>query len=107
MIRIDQVRSGATVILNVEGTISGAWARELERYWIESRKLTGNLRVDVDLSGVTFIDDDGRLVLKRMLDGGAILRSAGVMNRAIIEELAREQNPNGGNAEEDHSSSGY
>jgi len=107
MIRIDQVRSGATVSLNVEGTISGAWARELERYWIESRKLTGNLRVDVDLSGVTFIDDDGRMVLKRMLDGGAILRSAVVMNRAIIEELAQDQGSNGENAKEDHSSSAY
>ncbi|HSB08799.1 MAG TPA: hypothetical protein VLM38_04770 [Blastocatellia bacterium] len=95
MIRIGQHRAGSTLNLHVEGSLSGSRASELERCWLDSKAdADPALTVKVDLSSVTFIDDRGRELLKRMLADGAELRAAGVMTRAIVEELAAEINPN-------------
>jgi hypothetical protein len=88
VIRINRIRERSTLRLIVEGTLSGAWVDELEKCWIELKGALREEQVTADLSGVSYIDDKGRQLLKRMFCDGAELRATGVMTRAIIEEIA-------------------
>lgn len=87
MIRISKHREGPKQDLLVEGTLSGDWVEVLETCWLEAQATPNGAPVRIDLSGVTWIDDRGRLLLARMIRDGAELRATGVMTRIIIEEL--------------------
>jgi anti-anti-sigma regulatory factor len=76
--------------LVVEGTLSGVWVDELEKCWLDTKAAPSDEQVRVELSGVSFIDDKGRQLLKRMLCDGTELRATGVMTKGIIEEIAGE-----------------
>ncbi len=89
MIRINRIRERSKLRLIVEGTLSGAWVDELEKSWLEL-SASEEEQITADLSGVSFIDDKGRLLLRRMFCAGAELRATGVMTRGIIEEIACE-----------------
>ena len=91
MIRINRIRERSRVRLLVEGTLSGAWVDELEKCWLEGTPREE--QVGVDLSGVSYIDDKGRLLLKRMFSEGAELRATGVMIRGIIDEIVDAESP--------------
>jgi hypothetical protein len=74
----------------VEGTLSGEWVEVLEDCWLEAQHAPNGAPVRVDLSGVTYVDDKGRELLARMIQDGAELRAAGVMTKAIIEEITEK-----------------
>ena len=86
MLRISVTSSpeGTTIIL--EGRVVGAWVEELCNCW-------GHLRVSaarpirVNLDGVTFIDADGKAVLRAMHADRAVLTTTGVMMRAVVDEV--------------------
>jgi len=92
--RITNVNDGAgSITLKVEGRISGIWADELQRAFDETRRSTHNPLV-LDLTSVTFIDDLGKHVLKRILGLGAEFVASGCHTRCIVEELLGfEQKP--------------
>lgn len=90
MIRISEIRKDSKRRLLVEGTLAGDWLEVLEKSWLEARASRNGEPMRVDLSGVTWIDDEGRELLKRMLQDGAELRATGIMTRAVIEELIEE-----------------
>ncbi len=48
----------------------------------------------IDLAGVTYIDDKGRDLLVRIIRSGAELRTQGIMNRTVVEEIRRNLNRN-------------
>ena len=87
MIRITQSRKHYLV---VEGTLSGAWVGALEQCWLEAKTSANGEPMRVDLSGVGYIDDEGRALLARMFRDGAELHATGVMTKRIIEEVAAE-----------------
>jgi anti-anti-sigma regulatory factor len=88
MLRISVAARGAGTIVTVEGRLAGAWVDELERSW-SSIVATGRdaLPVRVDLEAVTFIDADGKALLRRLHHDGAVLVASGCMTRAILEEI--------------------
>lgn len=88
MIRINRIRERSTLRLIVEGTLSGAWVDELEKCWLELTAARHDEQVTADLSGVSYVDDKGRQLLKRMFCEGAELWATGVMTKGIIEEIA-------------------
>ena len=88
MIRINRISEPSTLRLIVEGTLSGDWVGELEKCWVDARSASFEGQVRVDLSGVSYIDDNGRQLLKRMFCEGAELRATGVATRGIIDEIA-------------------
>ena len=90
MIRISELRKGSKQRLLVEGTLAGDWVEVLEKSWLEAQTLRNGESIRIDLSGVTWIDDKGRELLKRMLEDGAELRATGIMTTAMIEELIEE-----------------
>jgi hypothetical protein len=94
VIRISEIRKGPKRRLLVEGTLAGDWVEVLEKSWLQAQTSRNGEPMHIDLSGVTWIDDKGRELLRRMLQDGAELRATGVMTRAVIEEItAREASP--------------
>lgn len=90
MIRISQIHEGEQRRLLVEGKLSGDWVDVLEKCWFEAQTAPNGAPVRIDLSGVTYVDDQGRELLARMIRDGAELRAMGVMTRAVIEEITEK-----------------
>ena len=78
----------ATTLL-LEGRLAGPWVEELDRCW---HQVSGAqpTRVIVDLHNVTFVDAQGKGILKEMRKHGAELRASGCLMRCIVEEIAKE-----------------
>jgi len=74
----------------VEGRLVGAWAKELEHSWISAAPMRGNRAPIVDLTGILFIDDEGKRVLTKLFREGAFFRTAGPMTESIISEIISE-----------------
>ena len=75
--------------LKLEGKLSGPWVDEAAKVW--SDVVGGTAAKDVvDLSGVTFIDKEGKKLLGQMLGQGAQLRDGRLMTRYIINQLVQE-----------------
>jgi anti-anti-sigma regulatory factor len=83
VIRITCHDEAALTRLVIEGKLAGACVDELDKCWRDepSKKLL------IDLTSVSFIDDRGKQLLKRMHDHGATLISSSIMSRCLIEEL--------------------
>ena len=72
MMRISVVESSIqAVTLRVEGEVKGRWVAELGRACEES--LSRNLRLNLDLSGVSFIDFDGINLFRGLMDRQVVL----------------------------------
>ena len=90
MIRITQISEGSKRHLIVEGTLSDKWVDALETAWLEAQPRPAGEPISIDLSGVTYVDDKGRELLTRMIRGGAALLAAGLLARAVIEEITKD-----------------
>lgn len=95
MLKITEQR-GAEVdspTLVLEGRLAGPWVEELQASW-RALSADAHHRVVIDLSGVTFIDADGKALLGRLWQQGAELRASGCLTRCIVEEI-RSNEPGG------------
>ena len=84
-----QERAEARRIL-LEGILAGPWVDELERTWLALIGKSPDYPVLVDLSGVTFVDGEGKKILSWIYEEGAELSGADVMNKAIIDEIKQK-----------------
>ncbi len=67
----------------LEGRLIGEWVAELERCW-----LTANAApLRIELTDVSFIDEQGQALLARMAAAGATLIAVDVQTKAIVEEI--------------------
>ena len=80
-----QVTDDATRI-TLEGRLAGPWIKELERSWREAEQSAGGRHLVVDLTGVTFVEQEGKAVLTRMCQAGAELLATGCCMRSIVED---------------------
>ncbi|HJT19019.1 MAG TPA: hypothetical protein VJ746_01035 [Nitrospira sp.] len=87
-ITAQKVESGTRLAL--EGRLAGPWVEELERCWREAGA-SAKGDVVVDLSGVTFIEQTGKVLLKRMWQEGVKLLAAGCCTRSIVDEIRRQK----------------
>jgi hypothetical protein len=85
VIRITCHDESAVTRLVLEGKLAGACVDELDKCWRDARGKWSSLLID--LTSVSFIDDRGKQLLKRMHDHGATLISSSIMSRCLIEEL--------------------
>ena len=72
--------------LTVEGRLVGPWVRELEQSW-QTLKQSGKGSFIVDLTGVTFIGNDGKVLLTRMWREGAELMATGCCTKPLVEQI--------------------
>ena len=83
MMRISVVESSIqAVTLRVEGEVKGRWVAELGRACEES--LSRNLRLNLDIAGVSFIDFDGINLFRSLMDRQVLLSNPGPF---IAEQL--------------------
>ena len=73
-----------TVTLQCEGRIVREWVYEVRRQC--KRNLTEQRRVILDLSGVTFADDEGIKVLKALRRDRVLLKGQSPFLSALLEE---------------------
>jgi hypothetical protein len=78
----------------VEGRLVGAWAKELEHSWksASAAPFRGNRACVVDLTGILFIDEEGRRILTKLFREGASFRTAGPMTESIVSDITRRPN---------------
>jgi outer membrane protein len=92
MLRITTDNKRGKTILGVEGRIAGPQVATLEQCWRELHAASPNQKFSVNLCGVSFIDNAGKVLLREMYQSGAELLAEGCLNEAIVEEIARPSN---------------
>ena len=90
MIRITTRDESVTKKLVLEGKLTGSSVAELEKCWLTS---PDQAHVSVDLTSVSFVDDSGKQLLKRMYAKGVRLLSKGLMSKCLIEEIEAAVRP--------------
>ena len=73
--------------LTLEGRLAGPWVAELDRAWKEFKGSSTGALV-VDLTGVTFVETDGKALLSKMWQEGAELLVTGCCMRSLAEDIA-------------------
>jgi anti-anti-sigma regulatory factor len=91
MMRAQISSTGDRVTLKVCGRLAEGWVPELENCWRAARIDHPEGKILVDLQHVTFIDDKGRSLLERMHRDGATFAAHGLMTRAIIDNIIRNE----------------
>ncbi len=86
VIRITCHNESAMTRLVLEGKLAGACVDELDKCWQQA--LSNGAPLLVDLTSVSFIDDRGKQLLKRMHDHGAKLVSSSLMSKCLIAEIS-------------------
>jgi hypothetical protein len=84
----NKIDGGAT--LTLEGKLAGAWVDELRRCWRRLALIGDAKPVSVDLSGVTWVSDEGKALLRVMRRGGAELLAANMLVAGIVAEINAE-----------------
>lgn len=72
--------------LTVEGRLTGPWIDELERVWLKTEQTEAGPLV-MDLTGVTFMTEDGKALLSRMWRNGAVLVANGCCTGHMVNEI--------------------
>lgn len=90
MLKITTHVSDDATRITLEGRLAGPWISELERCWRESDHSAGRRRLIVDLTGVTFVEQEGKALLTRMYQGGADLLATGCCMRSIVEDAKKQ-----------------
>ncbi len=88
MLKITVYPEAGAARLELEGRLAGPWVEELDRCWREAAGAQHN-HVMVDLSGVTFIDPEGKALLTKMWQQGAKFHAVGCLTRCIVDEIAK------------------
>lgn len=92
LIRISCHSEAANTRLVLEGKLVGACVDELDKCWHEAPDKWSSLLID--LSSVSFIDDRGKQLLKKMHDNGARLVSCSLMSKSLISDLCGDTSDN-------------
>ena len=87
MLRITITGDSETTKCKLEGKLAGPWVAELEQSW--RTDLAGTLGLVVDLSGVSFIDDAGKMLLAKMNARGAKFVASTPLTKGAVEEIVR------------------
>src|SRR5246127_4135124 len=87
MLRITTENRRGKVFLSVEGALSGPRVATLEQCWRELSTATPRPKFCINLCGVSFIDNSGKVLLKEMYRQGAELLAEGCLNQAVVTEI--------------------
>ena len=90
MLKITTHVSGDSTKITLEGRLAGPWIGEFERCWREWEQSASGRRLIVDLTGVTFVEQEGKTLLTRMYQAGADLLATGCCMRSIVEDAKKQ-----------------
>jgi anti-anti-sigma regulatory factor len=89
VLKITTHTSDVSTRITLEGRLAGPWVVELETCWRPIAANPKSRAVVVDLTGVTFVDTNGKTLLAKMWRQGAELRAAGCLTKCIVEEITK------------------
>ena len=92
MLRVTVEETGDRVDFRIEGKLRGPWVPELERCWRSTASHTHAKLFTVDLDGVDFIDDQGKVLLTEMAAAGVELTATGCGMSSIVQQIAAVSN---------------
>ena len=81
--KITSRTAAAAVVIEAVGQLRGPWVKELEQCW----RAANGAKVQVDLTGVTFIDDAGVDLLRTMHRERVELKAEGCFIAGIVEGI--------------------
>jgi len=87
MLKITTLTNAESTALRLEGRLAGLWVQELERCWDSTVSTTTDHPLTVDLSAVTYVDSDGKDLLKKIHKQGARLVASGCLTSCIVNEI--------------------
>jgi hypothetical protein len=91
MLKISVQIDRGIVVFELEGKLAGPWVKELEYLWRPGDSTQKISQARVDLSSVTFIDQEGKDLLRKMYREGAKLVTTGCLNKCIVEGIVRSE----------------
>lgn len=71
----------------LQGKLTGQWAVDLKRQWMETRNARQGRKCVVDLEDVTSVDVEGEKVLKQILNEGVRVVVSRAYMKHVIESL--------------------
>ena len=93
MLRITINESPEQLAINLEGRVTGPWAAELGQIWMEAAPRLNSRAVSLDLRNVTYVDEDGKQILRQIeSETGALLIATTPWARHLVAEI-RSENP--------------
>jgi anti-anti-sigma regulatory factor len=87
MLKITTLLTAKSTVLRLEGRLAGPWVQELERCWDTTIGTPTDHPLSLDLSAVTYVDSDGKDLLKKIHQQGAKLVASGCLTRCIVNEI--------------------
>jgi anti-anti-sigma regulatory factor len=89
MLKITTLMNAESTVLRLEGRLAGPWVQELERCWDSTAGTPTRHALSVDLSAVTYVDSDGKDLLKKVHRQGAKLIASGCLTSCIVNEIVQ------------------
>jgi anti-anti-sigma regulatory factor len=90
MLKITTLVKAKSTVLRLEGRLAGPWVQELELCWDSTVGMTTNHPLSVDLSAVTYVDSEGKDLLKKIHKQGATLVASGCLTSCIVNEIVHD-----------------
>jgi len=90
MLRITTENNSEGAAIKLEGKVAGAWVGELERTWYAVARIHSPKVILVDLCDVTFIDDEGKKLLRWMCGEGASFKTRGCVATSVVQQIKHE-----------------
>ncbi len=91
MLKITMQIAAGVMTFALEGKLAGLWVKEMELCWRSAAGTQQIYPVRVDLSSVTFIDGEGKELLRKMYLEGAKLVATGCLNKCIVEGIVHSE----------------
>jgi anti-anti-sigma regulatory factor len=90
MLKITTLTDTESTTFRLEGRLAGPWVQELEQCWVSTVVGTRKRHpFSVDLSAVTYVDSDGKDLLKKLHQQGAKLVASGCLTNCLVREISR------------------
>jgi anti-anti-sigma regulatory factor len=93
MLRVTVQRLPTSIAFQLEGRLASPWLQELDACWQETLSNGKTQKVLLDLTGVTFVDKDGKAWLTAQCQRGAEFIAADCLTKAIVQEIKQTSAP--------------
>ena len=87
MLKITTLIQTESTTFRLEGRLAGPWVQELERCWVSTVDMRKKHPFSVDLSAVTYVDSEGKDLLRKIHQQGAMLVASGCLTSCIVNEI--------------------
>jgi ABC-type transporter Mla MlaB component len=89
MLKITTLIDAESTTLRLEGRLVGPWVQELEGCWVSIVGMRKKHQCSVDLSAVTYVDSEGKDLLKKIHQQGAKLVASGCLINCLVQEISQ------------------